>query len=414
MFGVGWFELATRLLLAVFALSFRVDAESIVLPSPTVVWQSLPALPHPTGFAGMYAGVIGESALLLAAGGANFPEAPPWAGGKKAWTDAVYALDSPEGQWRTVGKLPRPMGYGVSVSWGGGVLIVGGSDADRAYADVYLLRLDAQGNLTTETWPSLPSPCTQMCGALVGTMVYVAGGINDPNATEAMKTFWAMDLSVAPADRKWETLKPWPGPGRMQAVAGVYNDRFYLFGGIELTKGPDGKPVRVEPFLRDAYRYETWDGSWSTLGGLPRGVAAAPSPAMDIDNGLLIAGGIDAPYPGPQSEHPGFEGPLLRYDARSELTSEIYHSPASVPVVTAPAVEWYGSYVVVSGERAPGVRTPEVASADFYDAPPMAMHDAVPYDSSRDNLKAMFVILGFIAVGAALLSWRLWRLRVPA
>ena len=177
----------------------------------------------------MYAGVTGNG-VLIAAGGANFPDAPPWAGGTKTWTDAIYAMNAPDGQWRMIGKLPKPMGYGVSVPWDGGVLLIGGSDADHALSDVLLLRLPADGKPTYEALPSLPSPCTQMCGALIGTTIYIAGGIDDPNATTALRTCWAMDLAAPASDRMWRVIDPWPGPGRMQSVAGTSGGMFYLFG----------------------------------------------------------------------------------------------------------------------------------------------------------------------------------------
>ena len=42
---------------------------------------SLPSLPDQHGFAGAFTGV--SKGHLLVAGGANFPDAPPWENGKK-------------------------------------------------------------------------------------------------------------------------------------------------------------------------------------------------------------------------------------------------------------------------------------------------------------------------------------------
>ena len=46
-----------------------------------LTWKQLPPLPDKLGFAGSFAGVSGGA--LIVAGGANFPEAMPWAGGPK-------------------------------------------------------------------------------------------------------------------------------------------------------------------------------------------------------------------------------------------------------------------------------------------------------------------------------------------
>ncbi len=74
----------------------------------------------------MFAGVSGGA--LVAAGGANFPDRKPWEGGKKVWYDTVFVLEKPDGQWKVAGKLPRPLGYGVSATWRDRVVCVGGSD----------------------------------------------------------------------------------------------------------------------------------------------------------------------------------------------------------------------------------------------------------------------------------------------
>src|SRR5262245_38835917 len=100
-------------------------------------WKQLPALPDVEGFAGSYAGV--SHGALLFAGGANFPDKKPWDGGKKVWYDTVYVLERPNGTWEVAGKLPRALGYGVSVTHGDGVVCAGGSDRDRHYSDVFRL-----------------------------------------------------------------------------------------------------------------------------------------------------------------------------------------------------------------------------------------------------------------------------------
>ena len=113
-------------------------------------WSKLAPLPDAEGFAGSFAGVSGGA--LVVAGGANFPDKKPWDGGKKAWTDRVFVLDKPGGIWKEAGKVPRPLGYGVSVTHGTGVVCVAGCDADRHYADAF--RLDwKDGKLTTTPLP---------------------------------------------------------------------------------------------------------------------------------------------------------------------------------------------------------------------------------------------------------------------
>src|SRR5262245_7584845 len=90
-------------------------------------WERLAPLPDKEGFAGSFAGV--SNGTLLVAGGANFPDKKPWEGGTKRWTDTVFVLEKPDGQWKVAGKLPRPLGYGVAVTHGASIVCAGGSDA---------------------------------------------------------------------------------------------------------------------------------------------------------------------------------------------------------------------------------------------------------------------------------------------
>jgi len=67
-----------------------------------------------------------SNGALLVAGGANFPGKKPWEGGAKVWYDTVYVLESPSAKWQVAGNLPRPLGYGVSVTHNGGLICAGG------------------------------------------------------------------------------------------------------------------------------------------------------------------------------------------------------------------------------------------------------------------------------------------------
>jgi hypothetical protein len=150
-------------------------------------WSRLPPLPDKEGFAGMFAGVT--DGALIAAGGTNFPRAPIWEGGKKVWYDSIFVLDKPNGQWRTAKeKLPRPLAYGVSATWKGAVICAGGGDSERHYADVFILRL-VNGRIQIESLPPLPRPCAGMCGSLLGSQLYIAGGTERPNATTGLHIF---------------------------------------------------------------------------------------------------------------------------------------------------------------------------------------------------------------------------------
>src|SRR6476659_7090101 len=133
-------------------------------------------------------------------------------GRRKIWYDSVYVLPRPDGEWLTGFKLPRPLAYGVSISTRDGIICAGGADAKRHYADVFRLSW-RNGSIRTESLPPLPQAMANGCCALMGETFYVAGGIENPEATNCFKTFWALDLSAR--QPHWKELTSWPGPARM-------------------------------------------------------------------------------------------------------------------------------------------------------------------------------------------------------
>ncbi|MGC3992223.1 MAG: galactose oxidase [Chthoniobacteraceae bacterium] len=319
-------------------------------PPPT--WHSLPPLPDLEGFAAPFAGV--HEGALIVAGGANFPEKRPWEGGTKAWYDTVYVLKTPEGKWQAAGKLPTPLGYGVSLSTPAGVVCAGGSDAERHHREVFLLTLK-DGIASTTSLPPLPKPCANACGALAGSILYIAGGLEKADDSVAMKTFWSLDLANPKAG--WQGLEPWPGPERMLATTAWAEGSFYLFSGASLTTGADGKPERK--WLKDAYRYTPGKG-WQTLKELPKVAVAAPSPAPPWGGTkLLVLGGDDgAQVKVMPTQHKGFPRSIQAYDIATDSWEMLGEVPFSL--VTTSAVEWNGSIVVPGGEARPGIRSTEV------------------------------------------------------
>lgn len=314
-------------------------------------WKELPPVPDREGFAGSFAGVSGG--VLLVAGGTNFPDKRPWEGGTKVWYDRVFALEPGARAWRDVGRLPAVNGYGVSVNIDDGLVLIGGGDAQRNFAEVWFVRWDGRA-VTYDPWPALPTPLAMAAGARVGRTIFVAGGLDRPDAAHAQKTCFALDL-----DRRqtgWRELPPWPGPERFLATAGAHGDAFFLFSGAKLLAGADGKPVRA--WLHDAYRY-TPAGGWKRIADLPRVAVAAPSPAAVVGGRLLVVGGDDGAQASvAPTAHQGFPRDVLAYDPATDSWSREGSVPFSL--VTTTATTWLGRLVVAGGEQRPGVRSPLV------------------------------------------------------
>ena len=326
-------------------------------PTPPLTWSQLPDIPDKEGFAAPFVGA--SNGALIVAGGANFPNGYPWEGGKKLWYDSVFVLEKPNGKWKTGHRLPRRLAYGVSINTDKGLLCVGGGDSEKHLTDVFLLEW-IDGKIKTTEYPALPRPCAFASGARVGNRVYLAGGIETPTATQAMNTFWALNLGKI--QDGWKELPTWPGPERMLAVAGSAKRSFFLISGTNLHPDADGKPERT--YLRDGYRYSPKSG-WEKISDIPAPAIASPSPAPVVNRSkLLVLCGDDGSKVGsePLSKHPGFPKRTLAYDAKKDSWSDAGKLPFSI--VTVPVTRWKGHFVIANGEARPGVRSPSVWWAD--------------------------------------------------
>jgi len=343
-------------------------------------WKPLPSLPDAHGFAGAFAGVSGNA--LIVAGGANFPGGRPWDGAEKIWHDDIFVLAAGKGKetrakWRTGFKLPRPLAYGVSITTDEGVVCLGGGDARRHYADVFLLKW-AGSRIEIENLPPMPERAAFFCGAMLDRTIYVAGGQDwpktyhpwgmRPKLPAVMKTFWALDLSKPRGQLRWRELEPWPGRARMLSVAGVQADAFFLLGGVAFKQNKEGENERV--YLTDCYRYDPKKAEWTRIADMPRAAAAAPSPAAPLGQSHLgVVGGDDGRYAGRSEQlkdaHPGFPADVLLYHTITDTWVATGRFPKDTakgiwPPVTTNTTWWRGRYVVPSGEARPGVRTPNV------------------------------------------------------
>ncbi|MEM8485101.1 MAG: sodium/solute symporter [Bacteroidota bacterium] len=359
-----------------FFLTPQADAFTVGISSDSLQWQQLTPLPDAFGFAGVFAGVTHDA--LLVAGGANFPAGSNFDGHPKVWHNQIYLLPEPNGEWQTGFSLATPSAYGVSITWQNGVVCIGGGDANQHFNSVFLLEWD--GNQIQQTdLPDLPGPMAFGAGVLLGETIYVAGGISTPDATAAMHTFWALDLSKPQPE--WETLPAWPGPGRMLPVMAKTSQHLYLFSGTALTTDQAGNPARQ--LLTDGYRYNPALKTWEQLGDTPQAMVAAPGPAIPVGaSHLFFLPGDDGQHAAQaailRDNHPGFSPALYAYNHSTDTWHQQGTFPKEIPEnlgpnrnagfyppVTTPIVLWKDAYVLPTGEIRPGVRTPLVWAGNW-------------------------------------------------
>ena len=358
-------------------------------------WERLADLPDARGVAGAFAGVCGgeDGGRLVVAGGANFPDRPPWDGGAKVWHATAWMLAEPGGRWEAATPLPAPLGYGVSATFGGRVWCVGGCDGNRHVASTVAHGWDAAARRITveaDALPPLPKPVAYAAGVVVGSRLYVAGGQETPAARVALGTLLSIDLALAVAQRgnrataqpQWQEHPPYPGPPRILPVLGTHAGRVILVSGAELVPtapGPGPATVTGETrvtrrFLRDAYAFDPDTQTWTVLASPPVPLVAAAGPAIPVgggrlaflpgDDGALFERGTKL-----ADRHPGFPRAVHLYDTSADTWAAIGEIPAAVAgtllatPVTTPAVSWRGRTVIPSGETKPGVRTPAVLTA---------------------------------------------------
>ncbi|MCU0457777.1 MAG: sodium/solute symporter [Bacteroidales bacterium] len=345
------------------------------------------------GVAGAFSGIIDQ--YLVIAGGANFPDKRPWEGGIKRFHDEIYicSTDGAKNEWKVYkDAFTRELAYGISVTLPDGILCIGGTDAERTYANVFLMKFDGIG-FTFEEWPSLPVPLSNMAGAYIDGRIYIAGGVEDAVYPSSTSSFFMLDTGNR--SKGWVALPTWPGPPRAYAVAAGQSDGFdrclYLFSGRNISPG---KPWEV---LNDGYVYNPRLSTWKKLddSGGPVFPVMAGSAVPVGANHIMLVGGTDGILALQQRElerisadletrnntgiftdsindlksrvllmqenHPGFSREILLYHTITNTVINKGEAPYNIPVTTN-IIKAGNSFIITSGEVRPGVRTPDLIS----------------------------------------------------
>lgn len=354
--------LAALLLIAAPAshASFSVDVQ----PS-----GAIPDLPDPVGRAGMAAGTVTENdgtQSIIAAGGANFPQAAPGAStpeerGPKAYHQDIFKLRN--GQWSKAGTLPVPLGYAAFASVGKGLAVAGGHNAEGILKDALLIKADG----SVEKLPLLPVPVTEAAFASHGNKLFVIGGRDSDQPEAALNTIYMLDTTPDTDKMKWVSLPPFPGAGRILSTAAVCDSTLFIIGGCTLSRDAAGETSRT--YLSDMIGYDMtsndpaeWGAaSKQPLAGPGTPVAAAAGPAPVRENSILLIGGDKRGNTPDPSSPVAQSRDILVYDVIENKWTHQGEWP--VGIATAPAVVRGSEIMTISGETAPGVRTPVNASA---------------------------------------------------
>ena len=319
------------------------------------------------GVSACYCGVI--NGYLYIAGGCNFPDKPVAEGGKKRFYKAIYAAKlNAEGdrlEWKTVGQMPQPAAYGVSVTYENSLILVGGNNETGGLTTAIRLRPTATG-MQQEALPSLPHALDNMAGAVVGHILYVVGGNCEGIATQKV---WSLDLKNT-AKEGWKEEPSIPGIARVQPIAAALEGGLLgVWGGF--APKTDSKAAQL---AMNGASYNAGCGTWTAL-PVPTdaigeevftgGATAIATP----QKGVVVVGGVNKDvflaainklpegYLLHEPEWYRFNQRVLCY--RDGNWTQLLQHP-SVARAGCALAYWDGWVYVVGGELKPGIRTPEI------------------------------------------------------
>jgi solute:Na+ symporter, SSS family len=377
-------------LLSTFFILLFISSNAQQKSAGSLQWSVAATLPlakdaeKQLGLAGAVGGV--HNNVLIIAGGANFPGALPWEGGKKKYWDDVYILvKDVKGNYQWLDKtfkLPFPIGYGASVSTPQGVFIFGGENEGGILSQSLLLQWNTLTNeLTVSSFTPLPLPLTNASATLLNNIVYVAGGETKGTATTS---FFSINL----ADTKnWNTLPSLPKALSHAVAVTQSNGEYpciYVIGGR--AQSPDG----ISQLFNSTFRFDPKKNIWSQMAsiGNGKGDTTSLSAATAIPSGanyILVMGGdkgnvftqieqynaaiakendiavkqqLQAAKKELLTKHDGFSKDMYLFNTVTNAWTLAGNLPASH--VTTFAVQWGNDILIPSGEIKPGIRSSDI------------------------------------------------------
>lgn len=346
------------------------------------------------GVSAAFAGRCGNT--LIVAGGCNFPDVPAADGGDKVYYDHIFACTSPlsdTGDWKEIGRLPRPLAYGACVTVRDGMVLMGGYDSNKCRSEVYLLKYK-EGQLSIHPLPSLPVPLSEMSAAYGDGYIYVAGGQSNHEAS-----FGAYRMSY-PGGKEWESLPEMPGAARLQCVGAMQNGAegpcFYVMGGYSPSTGKTTGLVNT-----DGIYYNPLTKKWHSVAPIaPYGKAMALIGASAVPSGcahIVFMGGVNyeifekainrsatrlraeskgntslmalidqeaAQYMHYPQEWYKFNKELLIYHTLTDTWTTESSSPLLARAGLS-VVPYKDNWIVIDGESKPGIRSANVTAVNM-------------------------------------------------
>lgn len=337
-------------------------------------------LPVPDGYgaAGAYIGVISDA--IIVAGGSDFPDAFPWEGGIKQWSDRIYVVKQLEDSYEISlleQKFPVKAGQGCTAYDGKNIWCFGGTDGKRNIQTVYKIAFDGE-NCKVDSVAVLPDGFIPVAAINSKGNAYIHGTDGKENV------LYRYSLSSG----GWKKLSGMPGKAisEVATFAAQHNgktDGIYLIGGR-------GKENGEFYFLTNVMEYLPSLDKWNIkaqimVNGEPSALGAASAIGFGSGHVLIFGGDNSKEFlrranlekrvkecTDPEEKkalqeeltlaftsHTGFDRNIYAYHPITDNWTVLGQAEKGLPVVTS-AVKLGNKVVIVSGEERPGKRTPDV------------------------------------------------------
>ncbi|MCU0749206.1 MAG: hypothetical protein MUF13_06640 [Akkermansiaceae bacterium] len=254
--------------------------------SQKIELKSLKFPPLPGSIEGGFAGNMGK-VLLVAAN----PPAPAADGALSTWT-CPPPSDAPSSASWSAAKVTVPA-WAASTAWEGRWIVAGGMRGGKPVSEVSLLSLDAAGNLTSTSLPSLPQAVAGAGAAMIGTTLHVFGGVSSWEPAVFEKKLWKLEFTDGVPATSWSEGEGFPNfPRAFFATTSQYG-MLCVFGGI----GPDLKVSNEAWVYRPTPIEATSYIGWKQVGDLPHPSACASAVALGQASVMLVGGIQDGSIP---------------------------------------------------------------------------------------------------------------------
>lgn len=343
------------------------------------IYGELPAVNGSSapGLAGPIAGIHGD--VMLIGGGANFPDALPWNGGRKVFHDKLYAFRKKGDNVVAIGEpviLPFKTAYGANCATPWGVVYAGGQSDEGLSAKVYLMAW-SQDRLTVNNLPDLPRAVANASMTRIGDVLFLAGGETVDGTSGQF-----LSLDMANPSSGWKALPSLPKPVSHSVLVSQSNGDHTC---IYLSGGRKSNANAASDLYASVYEFDPKTSAWKSKSQMPYALAAGTGVATGASYILMFGGDKGESFRRTeeliaaiaaerdpekkarlileknniQSSHSGFSREVLLYNTITDVWNVTDTIPFDAQVTTT-ALQWDNDFIIPTGEVKPGIRTPHI------------------------------------------------------